>query len=104
MNSFPNPYLVAFGKNQSWFFIWGLLLLLLGIIAISATAFTTIISILFLGFLLLMGGIVIVIDAFTFWWHKWNGLFFHVILGALYIVAGIMLIKSPVLAPSGCAY
>lgn len=98
MNSSPNPYLVAFGKNHGWFFIWGLLLLLLGVIAISATAFTTIISVLFLGFLILMGGIVIIIDAFTFWWHKWSGLFFHFILGILYVVTGILLINSPVLA------
>ena len=98
MNSSPNPYLVAFSKNQSWFFIWGLLLLLLGVVAISATTFTTLISVIFLGFLLLMGGIVIIIDGFTFWWHKWAGLFFHLILGVLYVVAGIMLIKSPLLA------
>ncbi len=93
-----NPYLSAFSKNWGWFLIWGLLLLLLGIVAISAATFTTILSVIFLGFVLLISGIVIIIDTFSFWWHKWSGFVLHLILGVLYVVAGIMLIKSPILA------
>lgn len=91
-------YLTAFGKNWGWFFLWGVALFILGIIALGATTFTTLFSVVFLGFLLLIGGIVIVIDAFSFWWHKWSGFFLHLIIGILYCATGIILIQSPVLA------
>lgn len=97
-SQFNNLYLTAFSKNWGWFFIWGLLLLILGVVAISAATLTTILSVLFLGFLLLISGIVIIIDTFSFWWHKWSGFILHLILGILYVAVGVMLIKSPLSA------
>lgn len=91
-------YVGAFSKNWGWFLLWGIALLILGIIAIGATTLTTLFSVIFLGFLLLFGGTVIVIDTFTFWWRKWGGFFLHLMIGLLYCAAGVILIKSPALA------
>jgi uncharacterized membrane protein HdeD (DUF308 family) len=57
---------------------------------------TTIISMVFIGALLIVGGIVIMIDAFTFWRaHAWSSFALHILIGLLYFCAGIMLIESP---------
>jgi uncharacterized membrane protein HdeD (DUF308 family) len=95
---FNNTYLNAFSKNWAWFLIWGIALVVLGVIAISATLATTVISVIFLGFLLLIAGILMVVDACSFWWHKWGGFLLHLILGILYLFVGIMLVQSPILA------
>src|SRR5689334_13445744 len=90
-----NPYLNMFSKNWAWFFIWGLLLVILGCIAISAATFTTLLSVVFIGVLILFSGIVMMIDCFSFWWGKGSGFFLHLLMSVLYIVAGALLINSP---------
>lgn len=92
-----NPHLAAFSKNWGWFFLWGIALVVLGCAAISAATFTTILSVVFIGVVLLIGGTVIIIDSFTFWWRKWRGFFLHLLMGALYAAAGVILINSPLL-------
>lgn len=85
------------GIHWGWFFFFGLVLMVLGLVAISAATFTTMISIIFLGVLLTIGGVVILLDTFRSWWKKWGIFAFHFVLGILYIVAGYYLINSPVL-------
>lgn len=93
-----NPYLGAFSKNWAWFFVWGLLLVILGFVAVSAATFTTLVSVVFLGIVILMSGLVMAIDCFTFWWGKGGGFFLHLLMSLLYIFAGAMLIHSPLQA------
>lgn len=81
-----------------WFLAWGILLLVLGIAAISAATLTTLISVLFLGFVITIGGVVIMIDTFTFWWRRWQGFILHLLIALLYLVVGVMLINNPVAA------
>lgn len=90
-------YKPNYAKNSGWFLFIGILLVLLGIIAISATVATTIISVLFLGGLLLVGGFFVLVDSFKFWWQKWDGFIIHFLLGILYIIAGLMLLENPLL-------
>lgn len=91
-----NLYFASFSKNWCWFFIWGISLFILGILAISFAAFTTLLSVIFLGFILFISGAVIIIDTFTFWWRKWPGFFIHLIMGILYAIVGLILINNPV--------
>jgi len=98
MNAFQQMYLQAYSKNWGWFLIWGIALLILGIIAIGATTLTTLFSIIFLGSLIFLGGVFIIIDAFSFWWHKWSGFLLHLIIGLLYCGIGVMLIQRPAVA------
>lgn len=88
-------YIKAYSKNWGWFFVWGLALFILGIVSLSATTLTTMLSVMLLGFLLLFGGIIMIIDTLTFWWHKWSGFFLHLLMGILYAAIGIMFIKNP---------
>ncbi len=91
------PDLLAFNKNWGWFLAWGIILLVLGALAISYSMFTTIISVIFLGIILTASSVIIIIDAFQFWWRKWGGFFIHLVTGILYFVLGVMLMKLPML-------
>lgn len=90
-----NQDMSVFSKHWGWFMLWGVAMAALGIFAISATALTTLITVIMLGVLLLVGGAVVIIDAFTFWRGKSKGFILHVLMGILYLLAGAILIKNP---------
>ncbi len=83
--------------NWGWFFAWGLALVILGTFAISYASVTTVVSMVMLGIVLTICGVVAILDSFQFWWRIWSGFFFHLLMGILYLAAGIMLIKGPII-------
>lgn len=85
----------AYAKNWKMFFIWGLLLMATGFLAASATAFTTLVTVMVLGFFILFSGCVLFLDAFTFWQGKNHGFTWHLVVSILYLFAGVMLITNP---------
>lgn len=95
---FSPEYRASFAQHWLKFFMFGLVLVVLGIIAVSATTMTTLLSVIFLGSLLLMGGIILILDALSFWWNKWSGFFLILISGLIYLGLGIIMIANPVLA------
>jgi uncharacterized membrane protein HdeD (DUF308 family) len=97
MNSNSRIDVSAFSKNSTWFYFWGAVLTILGIAAISASFVATMISVVFIGIVILIAGAVIILDSITFWWGKWSGFFLHFLTGLLYFAIGFMLIDSPVL-------
>lgn len=90
------PILSAFSKNWGWFVVWGAVLVILGMLAISYSVFTSLLSVVILGFLLFISGVVILVDTFTFWLRKGSGFFLHLLMGILYLVAGVVLLSNPV--------
>lgn len=86
---------LAFSKNSTWFLIWGIALSILGMLAIYYAAFTTLISIVLLGIILVVSGIVIIMDAFHFWRGKGSYFFVNLLIGVLYLITGALLIKGP---------
>lgn len=91
-----STHLPAFKKNSLWFLLWGSALVILGLLAISTAAFFTVVSVIFLGSLLLLTGIILIFDTFGFWWEKWPGFALHLIMGLLYFGIGAMLVVNPV--------
>lgn len=87
-----------FIHNWGWFLGWGIALSLLGIAAITASSFTTWISIVVLGGLLLATGAIILIDSFHYWWGQKSGFSWHFIMGCLYVIFGLMCIINPMIA------
>ncbi len=83
--------------NWGWFFVWGLALIILGTFAITYASITTVVSVVMLGIVLTIFGVVAILDSFQFWWRIWGSFFFHLLMGILYLAAGIMLIKGPIL-------
>ena len=84
------------GVHRGWLMALGLLLLVLGIIGLTMTYTLTTIVIFWFGILAIIGGLGQLLDA----WHhkKWRGVIWHVIVGAIYILLGILLIAMPVTA------
>ena len=81
--------------NWGWFLALGVGLTVLGIIALGATVTTTVVSVLFLGWLLLFGGIIQAISAF--WAGSVGGALLRVVMGILFFLAGLYLITKPVI-------
>jgi uncharacterized membrane protein HdeD (DUF308 family) len=82
-------------KYSTWFTIYGVVLSLLGILAIGAPMIATLAASIFIGWLLVAGGVFGLIadfragkDAPGFWWN--------LITSLLYLAAGIVLLGNPV--------
>lgn len=81
------------GKRWGWFLGFGIILILLGILAAAGAAVVTEISVLFLGILLLIGGVLQI--GYAFWSRHWSGFFISSLAGALYVVVGALFIVNP---------
>lgn len=82
-------------RDQWWcFLLLGLALFFLGLICISEPLIPTFASVVFLGFLLMAGGIAQIVS--SFWAGKWSGMLIHLLIGVLYTVVGYMIVESPV--------
>ena len=79
-------------RHWGWYLALGIVLIVLGTIAIGSTFVMTIASVFFFGWLLIIGGVMAVIHAF---WHKrWSGFFLDLLTGILYVVAGWMMVTN----------
>jgi uncharacterized membrane protein HdeD (DUF308 family) len=78
------PAVVA--EHRTWFTILGILLIVLGVIAIAFPFVTTIAAKIFLGWLFLIGGVFQIIHAFST--QRWSEFFFNLLIGVLYVLAG----------------
>lgn len=76
----------AISENKFWFFLLGTVLIVLGIAAIGFPFLTTIAAKVFLGWLILIGGILQIVHAFST--REWSEFFFDLIIGALYVIVG----------------
>ena len=85
--------LEEFRRNTIWFLVLGVILVILGFIAVGRAVSVTLTSIYFFGWLLVIGGIVEAAQAF--WQRQWGGLFFHLLSGVLYVVVGFMVLGNP---------
>ena len=76
-----------------WYLGLGIALVLLGVLAIANSLTATMAIILFLGWILLTGGILQVI--FAFWRRRWGGFFVEMITGFFYIMVAVLMIENP---------
>lgn len=87
-----------FGHSKTWLFIGGIFFIILGIAAIGAQFTATLITVMFIGSIIMLGGVLSIIDAFVNWRHRWGDLALHLALGFLYLIIGYLVINSPLLA------
>jgi uncharacterized membrane protein HdeD (DUF308 family) len=80
-------------KHSTWFLVLGIALVIIGMIAIGYAFETTIISVIFLGWLLLIAGIFEVVHGFSR--RPWGGFFINLLGGVLYAVAGLVMVTNP---------
>jgi uncharacterized membrane protein HdeD (DUF308 family) len=85
------PAVIA--EHRTWFMVLGVVLLLLGVLAIIFPFATTIAAKVALGWLFLIGGVVQIIQSFST--QKWSGFILNLIIGVLYLLAGAWLAFFP---------
>jgi uncharacterized membrane protein HdeD (DUF308 family) len=92
----PDALFGALQKNWGWMLALGIVMVVLGTIGLGMTATLTLVSMLYFGFLLLFGAGIQFVQAFKA--HAWKGRLWHVLIAVLYLVAGIIALRDPMLA------
>ena len=90
----PSRMLGASGISWGWLLALGILMTLLGIVGLGMTFWLTIVAVFWCGVLAIIGGVAQILDAFH---HKsWKGIVWHVIIGLIYVAAGLAMVTMPV--------
>jgi uncharacterized membrane protein HdeD (DUF308 family) len=77
-----------------WLLVLGLSMVILGTIALFITPAATFGTVLVLGWLLVVSGVVEAIQSFRV--RKWGGIFLHLIGGVLGVLVGLLVVTHPV--------
>jgi uncharacterized membrane protein HdeD (DUF308 family) len=86
-------------RNLWWLFLaFGLVLVLIGILAVSSAFVATLVSVVFFGVLLLIAGGTEVIYALTLIVGRQPGIGIHLLSAALYLLVGVFMLEDPVRA------
>lgn len=96
INRFDEQHKAQFQKMRGFLVVWGVILFILGIFAIAASVFTTFLTIVLIGALLLVSGIVIGIDALIYQ-RPWGNFFIHFLVAVLYILIGLIFFFKPII-------
>ena len=83
----------AITEKRGWFIALGILLIVLGVVAIAFPVLMTITAKIFLGWMFLIGGVLQIIHAFST--RDWKGFLWNVLIGVLYVVVGAWLAFFP---------
>jgi uncharacterized membrane protein HdeD (DUF308 family) len=77
-----------------WFVALGVGLVLLGILALGDVVTFAVISVIFIGAMLLVGGIFQILHAFMT--KDWRAFALDLFMGVLYVIAGLLVMREPV--------
>jgi uncharacterized membrane protein HdeD (DUF308 family) len=91
-----NAVLGEMQKNWGWLLALGILFLVLGVIGLGMTFTLTMVSVLFFGILILIGGVVQIIQSFKC--RGWKSIIYHILIAVLYLLAGIFMVTNPAAA------
>jgi uncharacterized membrane protein HdeD (DUF308 family) len=83
-------------SKSGWIIALGVVYVISGLIAISSVVLATRVTVFIVGVMMLIAGIAEVINAFQF--KSWSKFLLWLLLGALYVVAGLLTFENPLLA------
>lgn len=81
-------------KHWGRFLALGILLVIIGTVAVAAATVTSLVTVAFLGVILLLGGIAKLV--YSFWAREWSGFFISLLVGLLYAVTGVLFLAKPI--------
>jgi uncharacterized membrane protein HdeD (DUF308 family) len=81
-------------SKWGWFVALGTILILAGIIALGDVVAFTLVGVIFIGALLLVGGIFQIVHAFMT--KAWSAFVLNLIMGVMSVVGGILIMEEPV--------
>ncbi|MHB9072165.1 MAG: HdeD family acid-resistance protein [Desulfobaccales bacterium] len=82
--------------NWGWLLAQGILLVVLGTIGLGMTLWLTLATVFIFGVFLVIGGVVQLFQAFKC--RGWQSILWHVIIGILYVLAGVIIFGNPLMA------
>ena len=80
-------------RSWGWFLVFGILLTVLGVLCVGEAQTATIFSILVLGWILAISGVLWLVNAFRAF--SWNGFFLFLLNGIIRGVTGYLLLRHP---------
>jgi len=80
-------------KHWGWFLVLGILLIVGGVAAIAFPILSSVGAVIVLGIILIVSGIFTIVGAF--WAGKWSAFLLQVLIGILYLIAGIVMDDLP---------
>jgi uncharacterized membrane protein HdeD (DUF308 family) len=84
----------ALAGKWGWFLGLGIVMALAGVFAFLDTVLVTLLSVIFIGAAMLVGGVFQVVHAFVN--KEWGAFVFALLCGALYIFGGLLIMDEPV--------
>lgn len=84
------------GLSAGWLMALAIFFIILGCIGLIASYWMTAVAVFWFGVLAAAGGIAEIIDAFR--QREWKGVFWHALMGIIYLVTGILLVTMPLAA------
>jgi uncharacterized membrane protein HdeD (DUF308 family) len=85
--------IAALRGNWGWFVVVGVVLIVLGFVALGSLVVASLAAAVAIGAIVLVGGVVESIGAF--WSRAWTGFFLHLLSGLLSIVIGVLFLRAP---------
>ncbi|HET9539825.1 MAG TPA: DUF308 domain-containing protein [Candidatus Limnocylindria bacterium] len=94
--SLPHPLFGELSRHWGWLLAVGILSVILGTIGLGMTWMLTLVSVVYFGVLLIVIGVAQLLQ--TFKAAGWRSTFLQLLIGLLYLAAGIMVVSRPLLA------
>jgi uncharacterized membrane protein HdeD (DUF308 family) len=88
--------------NWGWFLAFGIVLMVLGIVAVVRSTIATIASMVFFGWLLVFASIIQFVEAFMV--GRWAGFFLHLMIAILFGVVGLLMVVRPVISAEALTF
>ena len=82
--------------NWRWFLAFGIVLMVLGIVAVIRSTTATIVSMVFFGWLLLFSSVIQIVEAFMV--GRWEGFFLPLLIAILFGIVGLLMVVRPVIS------
>jgi uncharacterized membrane protein HdeD (DUF308 family) len=88
--------LAPFRSNWGWIVALGVIYLIAGVVALGSVVVATVISVYLVGLMMIVAGVTEVVGSFLF--KSWGRFLLWLLIGILYIVAGVAAFQNPQLA------
>jgi len=82
--------------NWGWYLALGIVLMVIGMVALICPLVTTLVSMVFFGWLLVFSGVAEMLMAFQA--RQWGGFILNLLAGILELIVGLLVLRSPLLS------
>jgi uncharacterized membrane protein HdeD (DUF308 family) len=89
-------------RNWGWFLAFGIVLMVLGIVAVIRSTTATIVSMVFFGWLLVFSSVIQIVEVFMV--GRWEGFFLPLLIAILFGIVGLLMVVRPVMSAEALTF